>query len=75
MGMFKLFEKNLSSALGYELNLSHDALTGEIIEPQAQYIYLLEKGPVRIEEITVKGYVFSGKSLLDLAQDNAKSTG
>lgn len=66
----RLFEKNLLSALGYELNLSHDAHTGEVIEPDAQYIYLLEKGPVRIEDNATKDYVFSGKSLLDLAQNN-----
>lgn len=66
----RLFEKNLLSALGYELNLSHDAHTGEVIEPDAHYIYLLEKGPVRIEENTTEDYVFYGKSLLDLAQDN-----
>ncbi|MGA2654454.1 MAG: DNA repair protein RecO, partial [Gammaproteobacteria bacterium] len=66
----RLFEKTLLQALGYELNLSHDVNTGEVIEPDAHYIYLLEKGPVRVDEVSAEGYVFSGKSLLDLAQDN-----
>lgn len=66
----RLFEKTLLKALGYELNLTFDAHTGEVIEPDAQYIYLLEKGPVRIEQVSTDDYVFLGKSLLDLAQDN-----
>ncbi len=66
----RLFEKSLLKALGYELNLTHDVHTGEVILPDANYIYLLEQGPVRIAEHTQYEYVFSGKSLLDLAQEN-----
>lgn len=69
----RLFEKTLLQALGYELNLSHDVHSGELLDPTAQYIYWLEKGPVRVgSEVNVpaKSYLFSGKSLLDLAQNN-----
>jgi DNA repair protein RecO (recombination protein O) len=66
----RLFEKTLLKALGYELNLSHDVQTGELIEPDGLYIYVLEQGPVRIEEGSLNDYIFTGKALLDLAQDN-----
>lgn len=69
----RLFEKELLSALGYELNLSHDAQSLEAIDVNAQYIYILEKGPVRVENVALvaaKTYIFSGKCLLDLSQNN-----
>lgn len=71
----RIFEKNLLKALGYELNLMHDAHSGELIEPDAQYIYLLETGPVRVEACSVPGFIFSGQCLLDLAQDNLQDMG
>jgi DNA repair protein RecO (recombination protein O) len=69
----RIFEKTLLQILGYELNLSHDAHSGEVVDPGAQYIYWLEKGPMRWEAgtpIPAKSYIFSGKSLLDLAQND-----
>lgn len=72
----RIFEKNLLSALGYELNLTHDVSTGEALLPDAHYLYLLENGPVRIDAncVVQKGaLIFSGKSLLDLARNNLQS--
>ncbi len=68
----RLFEKALLKALGYELNLSYDAHTGEHIEHCAEYVYLLEQGPVRLAQAVNqdKNYIFSGKSLLALAEDD-----
>lgn len=69
----RLFEKTLLKILGYELNLHYEADTGEVLDPEAQYVYWLEKGPMRLtddQHAPDHSYVFSGKSLIDLAQDN-----
>jgi DNA repair protein RecO (recombination protein O) len=45
--VLRRFEKNLLEDIGFALNLSHDADTGTALEPEAEYIYYLEHGPVR----------------------------
>jgi DNA repair protein RecO (recombination protein O) len=67
----RLFEKNLLKFLGYELNLTHDAQSQEAINPDAQYIYVLDQGPVQVMDGNNLGnYIFCGKTFLDLAQEN-----
>ncbi|HLF65980.1 MAG TPA: DNA repair protein RecO C-terminal domain-containing protein, partial [Gammaproteobacteria bacterium] len=69
----RIFEKALLKALGYELNLSFDAHSGAQIDHTAEYVYLLDQGPVRLSEALAtedKNYIFSGKSLLALAQND-----
>jgi DNA repair protein RecO (recombination protein O) len=41
------FEKQLLRELGYALALDRDADSGELIEPDGVYRYLIERGPVR----------------------------
>ena len=40
------FERDLLQAMGYALQLEHDAETGELLEPQAHYEYRVEQGAV-----------------------------
>ncbi len=48
--VLRLFEKDLLAELGFALNLSHDADSGEPIEPAARYHYQVEHGPVRVTQ-------------------------
>ncbi|MEM7196220.1 MAG: DNA repair protein RecO [Pseudomonadota bacterium] len=43
----RLFEKSLLDEIGFGLILDHDSDTGEAIEPEADYVYHFDKGPVR----------------------------
>ncbi len=73
--VLRLFEKKLLAELGFALNLTHDADTGEPVLPEAEYSYHVEHGPVR----TARGDatpqpLLTGSSLLayaanDLATD------
>jgi DNA repair protein RecO (recombination protein O) len=40
------FEMELLAEAGYGLNLEHDAVTGEPLDPQRHYRYVIERGPV-----------------------------
>lgn len=63
------FEKALLKELGYGLTLSHDSQTGEIVDPDGDYLYLVERGPVRAhgrEGVPT----LRGKTLLDIEADD-----
>jgi DNA repair protein RecO (recombination protein O) len=45
--VLRRFEKNLLDDIGFGLNLSHDADSGDVIDASAVYLYHLEHGPVR----------------------------
>ncbi len=60
----RLFEKRLLHSLGYGLILDCDAETGEAINPDAFYDYLLEFGPIRTGKS--RGLNLQGSSLLTL---------
>ena len=64
------FEKYLLGELGYALTLDHEAGTGDKVQPDALYQYIVEKGPVRAEAANPDGVEVSGKTLLDLSCDN-----
>lgn len=67
--ILRRFEKNLLKELGYALMLEHDAESGAVIEPEANYRYVIERGPVR-RKAGQSGVELRGKTLLDLAADD-----
>lgn len=64
------FEKTLLKELGYGLTLDREADSGRPVDPQKRYAYVLERGPVLLGEEAGEADVFSGRSLLAIAQDN-----
>lgn len=60
------FEKALLEELGYGLTLTVDS-TGAPIDPDADYLYEIERGPVPIGSAKAAGAAVSGRVLLDLA--------
>jgi DNA repair protein RecO (recombination protein O) len=68
--VLRLFEKRLLDALGYGLALERDVASGQALEPQAEYHYRLEQGPVRAIGVAEEGGVYSGAVLLSLARED-----
>jgi DNA repair protein RecO (recombination protein O) len=63
------FEKTLLKELGYGLTLDQVADGGAAVEPEREYLYLVERGPVLAngrDGVTA----IRGKTLLDLAADD-----
>lgn len=71
----RLFEKKLLQLLGFEINLTEDADSGESISMEKQYIYFLEHGPVELSSNNQSGnqMVIDGSSLLAFSQDDLSS--
>jgi len=65
----RLFEKHLLQETGYGLLLDVDCQTGEPVWSDGLYDYHLEAGPVEVASGSKKGFLFSGSSLLALAQE------
>jgi DNA repair protein RecO (recombination protein O) len=61
------FERDLLQAMGYALQLEHDAETGEPLDPQAHYEYRVEQGAVAC--LPGRRPVLRGSDLLALAHD------
>ncbi|MGH8677227.1 MAG: DNA repair protein RecO [Burkholderiales bacterium] len=64
------FEKHLLRELGYALTLDRLAGSDQPIDPRQRYAYIIERGPVPVEEVREPLYELAGKTLLDLACDN-----
>lgn len=62
--VLRRFEQRLLEELGYALVCDHDVHTGEALDPDADYDYLLEQGPTRAGADDGRGFVFRGASLL-----------
>lgn len=71
--VLRRFEKRLLEALGYALVLDHEVETGGAIRPGLDYDYHLESGPMPVREGHTGGFVFSGASLLAMAQERFDS--
>lgn len=63
------FEKRLLDAVGYGLSLRFETLTGAAIEQERFYQYRLEQGPVAVDEAVEGAMIFSGASLVALADE------
>jgi DNA repair protein RecO (recombination protein O) len=66
------FEKALLRELGYGLSLDREAGSGDLVRPERQYAYQVERGVVEIGDAdgVLPGLTFAGKTLLDLAADD-----
>jgi DNA repair protein RecO (recombination protein O) len=63
------FEKALLRELGYGLSLERDAVSGQPLLPDANYVYQIERGAVAADE-SGHGFAYRGKTLLDIAADD-----
>jgi len=68
----RLFEKNLLQFLGFEMNITTDADSGELISAAKQYIYYIEHGPVELSASnrSANQMIIDGSSLLAFAEDD-----
>ncbi len=69
--VLRLFEKNLLQRLGFGLNLSNDADTGQPVESNRSYAYFFEHGPVCCDgqRHSQANPVVSGDSLIAFEQN------
>ncbi|MER2553480.1 MAG: DNA repair protein RecO [Thauera sp.] len=74
--ILRRFELALLQDLGYEAGLAHEGDSGEPVRPEARYLYIIERGPLRLEVLQEEGVdaaalgeqpVLSGQTLLDMA--------
>lgn len=65
--VLRRFEKAFLEALGYALPLSRDINTGDAIQTNKQYYYIVERGPTFAAGRNT--IAVTGKTLLDLAAD------
>lgn len=77
--ILRRFELALLQDLGYEAGLAHEADSGDAIRPAGRYLYIIERGPVRLETLEEEGVdptalgeqpLLSGQTLLDMAADD-----
>jgi DNA repair protein RecO (recombination protein O) len=69
------FEQRMLQELGYALTLNHDVASGEPMNPDKEYRYEIERGPVALEAgANSYGLQLRGKTLLDMEQDDYSDT-
>jgi len=73
--VLRSFEKQLLEELGFGLNLSINAESGEAVIESEEYAYYLEHGSVNVKNIYDESYILklSGKSLLELNTNTLSS--
>lgn len=64
------FEKQLLQALGYGLELTHEAGGGRAIRPEVCYRYVVGRGAEPETGESHSGFPVSGKTLLEMSADN-----
>jgi DNA repair protein RecO (recombination protein O) len=62
----RIFELELLHALGYGLELDGDSATGEALRAECSYVYELEQGLHRTEDVVADADVYSGRDLMSL---------
>lgn len=69
------FEQRMLQELGYALTLNHDVASGKPMNPDKEYRYEIERGPVALEAgANSYGLQLRGKTLLDMEQDDYSDT-
>lgn len=68
--VLRRFEKALLRELGYAMPLERDVASGIQIDPGMSYVYDPERGPVPVNGAAQAGLVLSGRTLLDIVQDD-----
>ena len=66
----RYFEKHLLDALGYGLVLDHEVASGNPIEAEQDYFYLIEHGPVSSKPATSSCIKIKGATLLALERED-----
>ena len=67
--ILRRFEQRLLQELGYALTLNHEAGSGKPIDPNKDYSYEIERGPVELNGSSqAQGLPVRGKTLLDMEQ-------
>lgn len=67
--VLRSFEMHLLQELGYGADFLHEADTGYPLDPEAQYHFQPEEGPVRVRHPDRNTVQFQGKTLLDMCAD------
>lgn len=65
--LLRRFELTLLEQMGYGVPLTHEAGNDQPIRADADYRYIIERGPVPADEADAESPVLSGQSLLDMA--------
>lgn len=68
--VLRRFELALLRELGYGIGLDTDSESGEPVDPREDYVYIIERGPVRMPDATGDLPSVGGQTLLDLEHDN-----
>jgi DNA repair protein RecO (recombination protein O) len=72
--ILRRFEQRMLQELGYALTLDHDVASGQPTNPNEDYCYEIERGPVVLEENSHShGLQVRGKTLLDMEQGDYSS--
>lgn len=72
--ILRRFEQRMLQELGYALTLDHDVVSGKPTNPNENYCYEIERGPVALEENNAgHGLQLRGKTLLDMEQGDYSS--
>lgn len=66
--VLRRFEMGLLAEAGYGLNLDHDAVTGEPLDPERRYQYVIECGPVPVQTPLEAETAYLGADLLAIAR-------
>ncbi|HEU4854817.1 MAG TPA: DNA repair protein RecO, partial [Nitrosospira sp.] len=67
--ILRRFEQRLLQELGYAVMLRHEVASGKPIDPNKDYSYEIERGPVELNGSNqVHGLPVRGKTLLDMEQ-------
>jgi DNA repair protein RecO (recombination protein O) len=63
----RIFEKRLLQELGYALLLDREAAGNDPVKPEQIYNYVIDRGPVPVNDVDHEGVRVHGDSLLELA--------
>jgi len=68
--VLRRFELSLLRELGYGIGLEVEADSGDPVDPARDYTYIIERGPVLADGRPDGAPAVSGRTLLDMAQDD-----
>lgn len=68
--ILRRFELALLRELGYEVSLEREADSGQPLDVESRYAYIIEKGPVREANAVGEHLRVSGRTLCDMASDD-----
>lgn len=68
--VLRRFELALLRELGYGIGLDTDSESGEPVDSASDYVYIIERGPVRLASTTADLPAVSGQTLLDMEHED-----